>query len=145
MTDDDGLSAVYNQELIRLSSQASMPRHLDDPDSVARAVSPICGSEVTVELKISGSVVTDFGFEVEACALTKTAVAVMADAIRGKSRDDIKQAGDDMRAMLNGDGDGPVGDWADLRILLPVKDYKARHNAMMLPFEAVEKAFARLS
>ena len=35
----------------------------------------------------------------------------------------------------------PAGDWAALRILEPVKDYKARHNSILLPFEAVEKAF----
>lgn len=144
MTEDDGLSAVYNQELIRLSSQASVPRHLPAADSVAKAVSPICGSEVTIELKIRDNKVEDFGFDVDACALTKTAVAVMASAIRGKTRADIQKAGVEMQQMLRGQGDGPTGDWKDLRILAPVKDYTARHNAMMLPFEAVEKAFSSL-
>lgn len=139
---DDDFSAVYNQKLLRLSQKADVPVHLTAPDVSAHAVSPICGSEVMVELKLSQGSVTAFGFDVDACALTKTAVAVMADAIIGKSRADIQKAANDMRAMLDGTGPGPDGDWAEMRILLPVKDYKARHNAMMLPFEAVERAFS---
>jgi len=106
----------------------------------ARAVSPICGSEVEIFLTVQGETVTGFGFEVEACALTKAVVAVMAKAIIGKTRTDVVKAGKAMEGMLAG-GPLPPGDWALLRILEPVKDYKARHNSILLPFEAVEKAF----
>ncbi|MBL8712138.1 MAG: iron-sulfur cluster assembly scaffold protein [Alphaproteobacteria bacterium] len=140
--DDDSLLSVYNAELIALSGQAALPHVLDEFDIAARSVSPICGSEVYVQLKLDGDRVKDFGFEVEACALTKTVVAVMRSAIIGKTREDVARAGDEMEAMLNGDIVLPSGDWAKLVILEPVKDYKARHNAILLPFEAVEKAFS---
>lgn len=140
--DDDSLLSVYNAELIALSGQAALPHVLDGFDIAARSVSPICGSEVYVQLKLDGDRVKDFGFEVEACALTKTVVAVMRNAIIGKTRDDVAKAGVEMEALLGGAGALPSGDWAKLRILEPVKDYKARHNAILLPFEAVEKAFS---
>jgi len=138
---DDSLTAVYNQELITLSAQATIPRRLENPDATAHVVSPICGSEVTVDLALKGDVVTGFGFEVEACALTKSVVAVMQQAIIGKTVDDVKRAGHEMAAMLDGKPVVPSGDWARLILLAPVKDYTARHNSILLPFEAVEKAF----
>jgi NifU-like protein involved in Fe-S cluster formation len=139
---DDSLLSVYNAELIALSGQAALPHVLEEFDIAARSVSPICGSEVYVQLKLDGDRVKDFGFEVEACALTKTVVAVMRNAIIGKTREDVAKAGVEMEALLGGAGALPSGDWAKLRILEPVKDYKARHNAILLPFEAVEKAFS---
>jgi NifU-like protein involved in Fe-S cluster formation len=138
---DDSAVAFYNEELIKLSGQAAVPKALEKPDREAKAVSPICGSEVTVQLKLDGEIITGFGFEVEACALTRAVVAVMAKAIIGKTRHDVSMAGEDLEEMLDGKAVIPTGDWERLVILAPVKDYKARHNAILLPFEAVEKAF----
>ncbi len=139
--EDDKRLAFYNAELLKISAEAEEPRRLQNPHLKARAISPICGSEVEVDLMVDGDTVTAFGFEVDACALTKTAVAVMARAIIGKSRAEVAEAGTAMQAMLNGENIFPQGDWAALKILEPVKDYKARHNSILLPFEAVEKAF----
>ena len=141
LDDDDKLISFYNQELIALSGEAALPQLLDKADISARAVSPICGSEIEVQLKLSGDKITGFGFEVEACALTKSVVAVMRRAIIGKTRADVARAGAELEAMLDGQAVVPSGDWAKLVILEPVKDYKARHNSILLPFEAVEKAF----
>jgi len=142
--DDDRLIAFYNAELIALSSQAMMPKDIENPETSADAVSPICGSEITVGLITENGRVTQFGYEVEACALTRAVVAVMNKAIIGKSRTEIAAAGHELEQMLEGAGVLPQGDWAALKILEPVKDYKARHNSILLPFEAVDKAFAAL-
>lgn len=141
LADDDKLISFYNQELIALSGDAALPQLLDKPDLSAKAVSPICGSEIEVQLKVKNDRIEAFGFEVEACALTKSVVAVMKKAIIGKTRADVKRAGEELEAMLDGKPVVPSGDWAKLVILEPVKDYKARHNSILLPFEAVEKAF----
>lgn len=141
--DTDTVFAVYNDRLVALAARAETPKRLAAPDLNARAVSPICGSEVEIDLQIKDNRISAFGFEVEACALTKAVVAVMGSAIIGKNRDDIKRAGEELAAMLGGKDVFPSGDWADLRILEPVRDYKARHNSILLPFEAVEKAFKK--
>jgi NifU-like protein involved in Fe-S cluster formation len=140
-SDDDSLLALYNQELIALSSETAAPFLLEHPDAAARAVSPICGSEVEVHLRIEDNRVTAFGYEVEACALTRAVVAVMKKAIIGKNRAEVAKAGAEMEKMLAEENMFPSGDWAALKILAPVQDYKSRHNAILLPFEAVEKAF----
>lgn len=117
---------------------------LAHPQLTARAVSPICGSDITVDLNVDADGrVTAFGFDVKACALTKSAVSVMASAIIGKTRAEIAAAGQDLENMLDGKLAQPQGDWAALDILAPVRDYPARHNSILLPFEAVDKAFAQ--
>ena len=143
MLADDALTAVYNQSLITLSAAADIARRLEHPALSAHAISPICGSEVTIDLTLEDDRITGFGFDVEACALTKTVVAVMAKAIIGKTQKDVAAAGAALADMLAGKPALPQGDWAELKLLAPVKDYTARHNSIMLPFEAVEKAFRK--
>ena len=48
-----------------------------------------------------------------------------------------------MRKMLKAGGPPPTGRWADLAVLQPVKDYKARHASTLLVFDAVEAALAK--
>ncbi len=140
--DDDTLLQLYNRELMALSSQVAAPKTLDRPDAKATVVSAICGSEVTVELSLKGDKVEDFGYALEACTLTKAVVAIMARAVPGKNRQEIAHAGAALREMMAGTAPPPDGDWSALKVLTPVIEYKARHDTIMLPFDAIEKAFA---
>jgi NifU-like protein involved in Fe-S cluster formation len=45
-----------------------------------------------------------------------------------------------MRAMLKEGGSPPTGRWADLAVLEPVRNYRARQASTLLVFDAVEKA-----
>lgn len=142
IADDDKLFAFYNQELLRLASVVDLPRRLASPQLTAHAVSPICGSEIDIDLMVDDDgLITAIGYEVDACALTKTVVSVLVAKAAGRSREDIAKVGKEMEAMLAGEGEGPSGDFESLRILAPVKDYKARHNSILLPFEAIARAF----
>jgi NifU-like protein involved in Fe-S cluster formation len=42
--------------------------------------------------------------------------------------------------MLKENGPPPTGKWADIAVLEPVRDYKARHASTMLTFDAVVQA-----
>ncbi len=143
MLADDRLLALYSQELKELAAQVEEPRVLKQADLSARARSPICGSEVGVQLCLTDGKISNFGYDIEACALTKAVVSVMKDAIMGKAREDVAAAGETLRHLLEGAEPLPSGDWAALKILVPVRDYRARHNAILLPFAAVEKAFEK--
>ena len=41
-------------------------------------------------------------------------------------------------------GAAPSGKWADIAVLEPVRDYKARHASTMLTFEAVVDAIGQI-
>lgn len=45
--------------------------------------------------------------------------------------------------MLKDNGPVPAGKWADLAVLEPVRDFKARHASTLLTFDAVVDAIAR--
>jgi NifU-like protein involved in Fe-S cluster formation len=138
------LDEIYSQQILELA--ASMPRtaRLAAPDATARAHSKLCGSTVAVDLVMEGDVVTDYGQSVRACLLGQSAASVMGREIVGTSAAELRAVGAAMRKMLKQDGPPPNGRWADLAVLEPVRDYKARHPSTLLVFDAVEDAIAQI-
>ena len=49
-----------------------------------------------------------------------------------------------VRRMLKENGAPPAGKWADIAVLEPVRDYKARHASTMLTFDAVVSAIDQI-
>jgi NifU-like protein involved in Fe-S cluster formation len=49
-----------------------------------------------------------------------------------------------MRRMLKEGGRPPDGRWADLAVLEPVREVRARHASTLLVFDAVEKALSEI-
>jgi NifU-like protein involved in Fe-S cluster formation len=46
--------------------------------------------------------------------------------------------------MLKESGPPPTGKWADIAVLEPVRDYKARHASTLLTFDAVVAALDQI-
>lgn len=141
------LDEIYNKRILELAGNIPRLGRLPDPDATATAHSRLCGSTVTVDVRMDGETVADFAHEVKACALGQSASSIMARNVIGASLSELRQVRDEMRAMLKENGPPPGGRWADCALLEPVRDFKARHASTMLTFEAtveaVEKALAR--
>jgi NifU-like protein involved in Fe-S cluster formation len=137
------LSEIYNQRILELSASIPEAPRLADADATATAHSKLCGSTVTVDLKVEADRVKAFGQTVKACLLGQAAASVMGRNIVGASAEELREVGSAMRRMLKEGGPPPTGRWADLAVLEPVKDYKARHASTLLVFDAVEAALAK--
>lgn len=134
------LSEIYNSKIIELAAAIPHASRLVAPDATATAHSKLCGSTITVDLRLSGGKVTEFGQLVKACLLGQAAASVMGREVVGSTPAEIHQVAAAMRRMLKEGGEPPTGRWADLAVLQPVKDFKARHASTLLVFDAVEKA-----
>ena len=135
---------IYNSRILDFAGNIPRIGTLADADAEAGAHSKLCGSRVKVYLKLEDDRVSDFAHEVKACALGQASSSVMARQVIGATVAEIRQAREDMLAMLKADGEGPTGRFADMRFLKPVKDYKARHASTMLTFDAVVDAIGQI-
>jgi NifU-like protein involved in Fe-S cluster formation len=134
------LNDIYNAKILDLAGNIPRLGRLDAPDASATAHSKLCGSTVTVDLKMNGPVVTDFAHDVKACALGQASSSIMARHVLGSSPGELRELRETVRKMLKENGPPPSGKWADVAVLEPVRDYKARHASTMLTFDAVVKA-----
>lgn len=138
------LNDIYNTRIIELAAHIPRATRLSCPDATATAHSKLCGSTVTVDLKLDGGRVAEFGQQVKACLLGQAAASVLGREIVGSTTRELHQLAERMRRMLKDGGDPPDGRWADLAVLQPVKDYRARHASTLLVFDAVERALAEI-
>jgi NifU-like protein involved in Fe-S cluster formation len=134
------LNDVYNAKILDLAGNIPRLGRLEQPDASATAHSKLCGSTVTVDVKMAGGQITDFAHDVKACALGQASSAIMASHVIGSSPSELRSLRDTVRKMLKENGAPPDGKWADVALLEPVREYKARHASTLLTFDAVVKA-----
>ena len=128
---------VYNSRILEFAGNIPRIGRLDAPDASAKAHSKLCGSTVTVDLKLDDGKVSDFAHDVKACALGQASSSVMARNIIGATPDELRGVRQAMIAMLKENGPPPTGRFEDLKYLEPVRDYRARHASTLLTFDAV--------
>ncbi len=138
------LNEVYNRRILELAGNIPRLGRLADADASATAHSKLCGSTVTVDLKMAGDEVTDFAHDVKACALGQASSSIMARNIVGARAQELRDLRETVRRMLKENGAPPEGKWSDIAVLEPVRDYKARHASTLLTFDAVVDAINQI-
>jgi NifU-like protein involved in Fe-S cluster formation len=138
------LNEVYNTRILELAGNIPRLGRLPAPDATATAHSKLCGSTVTVDLKMKGGEVADFAHDVKACALGQASSSIMARHVIGAKPAELRELRETVRKMLKENGPPPGGKWADIAVLEPVRDYKARHASTLLTFDAVVSALDQI-
>jgi len=139
MSDVD-LIKLYSKRILGLASDIPHSTRLESSDSTVTKRSPLCGSTITVDIKLTDDKITEFGQEVKACALGQASASVLGHAIIGLSTEEIQKGRDQLSAMLKENGDIPDIPFNDLVVLSPAKEYKNRHASILLAWDAVLQA-----
>lgn len=140
MPGDSELIKLYSQRILALAAEIPRTQRLEAPDATVKKRSPLCGSTVTVDLRMEDGRVADYGQDVKACALGQAAASVVGGAIVGRTAQEIEAARDALRAMLKEDGPTPPAPFDGLEVLRPAQDYKNRHASILLSLDAAAEA-----
>lgn len=135
---------IYNRRILELAADIPRLGRLTVPHASARAHSRLCGSTVTVDVAMQDGLVTDFAHDVKACALGQASSSIMARHVIGASAMELRTLRDIVRRMLKEGGAPPDGRWANVGVLEPIRDYKARHASTLLTFDAVVDAVGQI-
>jgi NifU-like protein involved in Fe-S cluster formation len=136
-------AALYNQTILRLAANVPHDVRLAAPGATSERRSPVCGSRVTVDVKLGADErVAAVGQEVRACALGQASAALMGAHAIGRTVAELVTARDALTDYLAGTRDDP-GDWPGLDIFGPARPHSARHASIRLAFEAAAEAAER--
>ena len=134
------LIKLYSHRILALAADIPHLGRLDAPDGTARRRSPLCGSTVTVDVRLDHGRIADFGQDVKAGALGQASASVVGSVIIGRSRAEVERARDELSAMLRENGPAPSAPFEGLEVLMPARDYKNRHASILLALEATAEA-----
>ena len=119
------LNDIYSRRILELAADIPLQGTLPDAHGSAKAHSKLCGSTVTVYLKLDGNVISAFTHEVKACALGQASSSIMGRHVIGSTAGELRVLREDMHRMLKAGGDPPSGKWADLALLEPAREPKS--------------------
>jgi NifU-like protein involved in Fe-S cluster formation len=131
---------LYTTEILRLAASTASFARLKFPHGTASKRSPVCGSSVTIDIKLDDKAcVTEVGGEIRACAFGQASSALLGQSVKGKTAPELAEARDALRRWLSGASASP-GDWPGLMIFESALSRTARHAAILLAFEAAAEA-----
>jgi nitrogen fixation NifU-like protein len=133
---------LYHEAIM---AHARAPHHagaLAAADTRATVDNPLCGDRVTIELRLADDKIADVGHTVRGCALCQASASMLADGAIGAAREEVSAARDAIRAMLRDDAPAPDGRWSAFAAFLPARPARSRHDCVLLPFQAFDKALS---
>jgi len=138
------LNDIYSRRILELAADIPHVGRLPDADASATARSKLCGSTVTVDLKLDGNVVAAFAHDVKACALGQASSSIMGRHVVGSTVEELRDIRDTANRLLKAGGEAPQGKWEDLKVLEPLREYKARHASILFTFDPVADALHQI-
>ena len=118
-------------------------RTIEHPTHFAQGHNPLCGDRVTVDVAMTDGRVSDFAQRVRGCVLCEAAGSIIGAHAIGATPDALRAAAAAAAAVVA--GRAPSADsWPELAFFAPVHAHKSRHNCVLLPFQALEDALAKL-
>ncbi|MCP5076061.1 MAG: iron-sulfur cluster assembly scaffold protein [Rhodobacteraceae bacterium] len=135
---------LYSTRILALAAQIPLTERLDQPDATVMKRSPLCGSSVTVDIRLADGIICDFGQDVKACALGQASASILATNVIGRTLQEVQTARDSLNAMLKNDGPVPGAPFGDLEVLEPARNYKNRHASILLAYDATVEAMESL-
>ncbi len=135
--------ALYHEALLEHARAAVEPARLERPDASATRDNPLCGDEVTVDVRLRNGRIAAIGYRVRGCVLCQASVAMIAAAAPGRTSAEIAAARAALAAMLEGGAPAPGPPWDALEAFLPVRTVGSRRDCVLLPFDALGDALAR--
>ncbi len=135
MSDD-----LYHAAIMERANRATGDHRLTDPDASATVDNPLCGDRVTLDVRLDAGRIVELGHRVRGCALCQAATSVIAETAPGATVAEMAAAEAALRALLAGTGEEATVEPSPLAIFRPVRDYRSRHDCVLLPFDALSEA-----
>jgi len=143
------LDSMY-QEIILDHYRNPLHRGLREPfDAEVHHVNPTCGDEVTLRVKMDGTVVSDVSYDSLGCSISQASVSVMTDLVVGKDLAEATKAYDAFLTLMRtkGDTDAVVAEQEDVLedavAFEGVSKYPARIKCALLGWMAWKDATAQ--
>ena len=114
------------------------PRHKHQVDGATDkldADNPLCGDEITLELRVKDGKIEEAGFTGRGCSISQASASMMCDQLVGMTQADANVLAQRFRSMLI-EG-GPTDGLGDLEALQGVSTYPVRVKCATLGWNAL--------
>ena len=137
------LFELYSNQILSLAADIPLLPRLNSPDATISSRTKLCGSTITIDLKLNNNIIIDYAHEVKACALGQASASILAKDILGKTGEQIINVRDAVFKMLNG-SQYYLEIFPQYQVLTPASKFKNRHESIMLSLNTVVQAIRKI-
>ncbi len=135
------LSDLYQEILLEHNRRPRNFRTLEDPTHHADGFNPLCGDEISLQLRVDEQTVGDVGFQGHGCAISRASASLLTQAVKGASISDAIAMFDEFHRMLTEpDADLNYDVLGDLEMLAGVIAYPTRIKCAILAWHTLKAA-----
>jgi nitrogen fixation NifU-like protein len=135
------LDDLYRESILRHYQSPSHRRVIVDPDAEGFSQNPLCGDELSVTLRLDErGRIADAAFQARGCSISQASADIMAEAVRGMSKEEAEALSARFHACLHSDDDAP--DLGELGLLRGVRRFPSRIKCALLPWDTLGQALA---
>jgi len=117
---------------------------LQPADAHADGHNPLCGDRLSVYANFDGDRLSDVKFEGTGCAISVASASMLTEAVKGKSKAEVKALFDDVHALLTQhDANVDPARLGKLASLSGVRDFPARVKCASLCWHTLNAALER--
>ena len=136
------LSDLYQEILLEHNRRPRNFRTLDDATHQADGFNPLCGDQISLQLKVaSGETVDDVAFQGHGCAISRASASMLTQAVKGASSAEAMAMFDEFHRMLTEpDAELDYDLLGDLEMLAGVIAYPTRIKCAILAWHTLKAA-----
>ena len=135
------IGALYQEMILDHYRRPRNKGEIADPDETVLMKNPLCGDEISVQVRFEGDSLADVGFSGRGCSISQASASMMTQLVKGKTVDEIETLRSRFRDMVMGDAtaaeDATLG---SLRALGGVARFPARVKCALLAWNALDEA-----
>lgn len=137
------ISALYQEMILDHYRRPRNKGEIENPDETIVMKNPLCGDEITIQLRYDGDEVADVGFVGRGCSISQASASMMTQLVKGKKVDEIESLRGQFREMVMGGENVDEKSLGSLRALSGVAKFPARVKCALLAWNALEEALHR--
>ena len=138
------ISALYQEMILDHYRRPRNKGEIADADETIVMKNPLCGDEITIQVKRDGDRITDIGFSGRGCSISQASASMMTQLVKGKSAEEVESLRSRFRDMVMGADTSPDDkSLGSLRALSGVAKFPARVKCALLAWNALEQAQRR--
>lgn len=136
------LEDLYREVILQHYQSPRNRRTIPDANVQGYAQNPLCGDEMAVAARVDGGRIVDAAYEARGCSISHASADMMADAVRGKTLEEVSQILDAFKALMTDSAAPPSPDLGELSMLQSVRRYPVRVKCALLPWTTLADALA---
>ncbi len=135
------LKSLYQELILQHYRSPQNKGTMDAPDAEISMNNPVCGDEITLQLRIEGGAIAEVMFSGQGCSISQASASMMTKQLKGKPLGEADAISDMFTRMMHGSEEAARDrSLGDLRALAGVSQFPVRIKCALLAWNALQEA-----